>query len=82
LRDKEKQGPITRTLSSVRSNSLAENGSMVRDSINADDSGIFEPKVKVHGKEDYEPSSRRHPQMTTGQGCASAKEGQSTIMNS
>jgi len=65
LRDKEKQGPITRTLSSVRSNSLAENGSMIRDSANADDLGIFEPKVKAHGK-DYEPSSRRPPQTTTG----------------
>jgi len=80
--NKEKQGPITRTLSSVRSNSLAETGTMVRDSANADDLGIFEPKVKACSKEDYEPSSRRPPQTTTGQCCASAKEGRSTIMNS
>jgi len=79
--NKEKQGPITRTLSSVRSNSLAEKGSRIRDSANADNLGIFEPKVKAHGK-DYEPSSRRPPQTTTGRLCASAKEGWSTIMNS
>jgi len=80
--NKEKQGPITRTLWSVRSNSLAETSSTVRVSANTDNSGIFEPKVKAHGKEDYEPSSRRPPRTTTGQCCASAKEGQRTIMNS
>jgi len=60
--DEEKQGLITRTLLSVRSNSLAETVSMVWDS---DNSGIFEPKVKAHREEDYEPSSRRPPQTTT-----------------
>ena len=49
---------------SVRSNSLAETVSMVWDSANTDSSGIFEPKVKAHSEEDYEPSSRRPPQTT------------------
>jgi len=80
--DKEKQGLITRTLLSARSNSLAETGSMVWDSANTDNSGIFERKVKAHSKEDYEPSSRRPPQKTTRRHCASAKGGWSVIMNS
>jgi len=50
--NKEKQGPISRTLLSVRNNSLAETGSTVQDSASADDSGIFGPKVKAHGEED------------------------------
>jgi len=60
---------------SVRSNSLAETGSMVWDSASTDNSGIFEPKVKAHSEEDYEPSSRRPPQTTTRWHCASAKGG-------
>jgi len=63
--DEEKQGLITRTLLSLRSNSLAETASMVWDLANTDNSGIFEPKVKAHSEEDYEPSSRRPPQRTT-----------------
>jgi len=78
----EKQELITRTLLFVRSNSLAETGSMVWDSANTDSSGIFEPKVTVHSEEDYEPSSRRLPQTTTGRHCASDKGGWSMIMNS
>ena len=54
--NKEKQGWITRTLSSIRSNSLAETGSVGRDSANTDNSVIFEPKLKAHREEDYEPS--------------------------
>jgi len=61
----------------VRSNSLAETVSVVWDSANTDNSGIFEPKVKAHSKEDYEPSSRRPPQTTTRRHCANAKEGRS-----
>ena len=49
--NKEKQGLITRTLLSVRNN-LAETVSMVWDSANTDNSGIFEPKVKAHSEED------------------------------
>jgi len=52
---------MTRTLLSVRSNSLAETVSVVWDSANTDNSGIFEPKVKAHSEVDYEPSSRRPP---------------------
>jgi len=48
---------------------------MVWDSANTDNSGIFEPKVKAHSEEDYESSSRRPPQTTTRQHCASAKGG-------
>jgi len=71
--NEEKQGLITRSLLFVRSDSLAETGTMVWDSANTDNSGIFEPKVKAHNEEDYEPSSRRPPQTTTRQHCASAK---------
>jgi len=59
----------------VRSNSLAETVSMVWDSANTDNSGIFEPKVKAHSEEDYEHSSRRPPQTTTRRHCTSAKRG-------
>jgi len=78
----KKQGLITRTLMFVRSNSLAETVSMVWASANTDNSEIFGPKVKAHSEEDYEPSSRRPPQTTTRQHCASAKGGWSMIMNS
>ena len=78
----KKQGLITRTLLFVRSNSLAETGPMVWDSVNTDNSGIFEPRVKAHSEEDYEPSSRRPPQTTTRRHWASAKGGWSMIMNS
>jgi len=75
--NEEKQGLITRTLLSVRSSSLAETSSMVWDSANTASSGIFEPKMKAHSEEDYEPSTRIPPQTTTRRHCASAKEGRS-----
>jgi len=55
---------------------------MVWDSANTGNSGIFEPNVKAHSEEDYEPSSRRPPQTTTRGHCTSAKGGWSMIMNS
>jgi len=58
---------------SVRSTSLAETVSMVWDSANTDNSGIFEPKLKAHSEEAYEPSSRRPLPTTTRQHYASAK---------
>jgi len=80
--NEEKEGLITRTLLSVRSNSLAETGSMAWDSANTDNTGIFEPKVKAHSKEDYKPSSRRPPETTTRRHCARAKGGWNMRMNS
>jgi len=59
--NKEKQGLITRTLSSIRSNSLAETGSVVWDLANTDNSGIFEPKVKACREEDYRAFIKKTP---------------------